>query len=212
MTDACGYLHEAVANLPRFRQENLQEMPGNGIYFLFEVGEKAHGTARIVRVGTHTGQDNLRTRISEHFFRSNKDRSIFRKHIGRCLLAKAGDPFLAQWELDLTSRNAREMHAAEIDRKKLASVEADVTSYMRENFSFAALRFDSKTDRLRNEGLLLSTICRCRECGSSKDWLGRFHPTAQSIRASGLWNVQGLNGAPLSLADARELVGAGTNY
>ncbi|MSP93707.1 MAG: hypothetical protein EXR00_00415 [Alphaproteobacteria bacterium] len=37
----------------------------------------------------------------------NKDRSIFRKHVGRCLLAKSGDPLLAQWEIDLTTKASR---------------------------------------------------------------------------------------------------------
>ena len=38
----------------------------------------------------------------------NKDRSIFRKNIGRAILNKNQDPFLGQWELDLTTRKAKD--------------------------------------------------------------------------------------------------------
>ena len=49
----------------------------------------------------------------QHFVKESKDRSIFRKNIGRALLHKAADPFLAEWELDRTSRAARERHGVE---------------------------------------------------------------------------------------------------
>ena len=68
-----------------------------GALVLFEKSEKAHDVDRIVRIGTHTGQDNLKSRLKEHFINEVKDRSIFRKNIGRCLLRN--DPFLQDWEL-----------------------------------------------------------------------------------------------------------------
>ena len=39
---------------------------------------------RIVRIGTHTGENQLRSRLMQHFVKENKNRSIFRKNIGRC--------------------------------------------------------------------------------------------------------------------------------
>jgi hypothetical protein len=74
--------------------------PLNGIYILFEKGETAHDTNRIVRVGTYPGDKQLRSR--QHFLVENKDRSIFRKNIGRALLRRGQDPFLPLWELDRT--------------------------------------------------------------------------------------------------------------
>ena len=142
MTDACQHLHDRLSRLPRLKREDLAKVPKNGIYVLFENGEQAHGRERIVRVGTHRGQNNLPGRIREHLYKTNKDRSIFRKHVGRCLLAKAGDPFLAQWEIDLTTKASRTLNEGKIDKAQLQKVEADVTRYMVENFSFAVLRFD----------------------------------------------------------------------
>jgi hypothetical protein len=209
MTDACQYLHDMLSRLPRLKREDLAKVPKNGIYVLFENGEQAHGGERIVRVGTHRGQNNLPGRIREHLFKTNKDRSIFRKHVGRCLLAKAGDPFLAQWEIDLTTKASRTLNEGKVEKARLQEVEADVTRYMVEKFSFAVLRFDSEADRRDYEECLLSTIYQCSDCGPSTTWLGKFHPTSEVIRTCGLWNVQSLAGKVLSLDETKRLVEAG---
>lgn len=186
MTEACRYLHEQLSHLPRLRREDLARLPKNGIYVLFENGENAHGNDRIVRVGTHRGQNNLVPRIREHLYTPNKDRSIFRKHVGRCLLAKAADPFLAQWEIDLTTKASRLLNEGKINRARLQAAEVEVTRYMIENFSFVALRLDNEADRIRCEERLLSTIYQCPDCGPSDRWLGKWHPRADIIRTRGL--------------------------
>jgi hypothetical protein len=210
MTHACQYIHDTVSRLPRLRRDDVTKVPTNGIYMLFQKGEVGHGVERIVRVGTHRGQNNLAPRIREYLYTPNKDRSIFRKHVGRCLLARAGDPFLAQWEIDLTTKASREMHAHKVDRVRLHEVEAEVTQYMVENFSFAVLRVDTQAERLRSEECLLSTIFDCRDCGPSETWLGKFHPTSAIIRGSGLWNVQSLRGHVLPLREAQCLINSCT--
>ena len=80
------------------------EIPGT---IQFERGEECHAGNRIVRVGTHTGDGQLRSRMLQHFVNENKDRSIFRKNIGRALLNRDGDPYLSEWEHDRTSRADR---------------------------------------------------------------------------------------------------------
>jgi len=209
MTDACQYLHESLSRLPRLKREGLSQVPKNGIYVLFENGEQGHGGERIVRVGTHRGQNNLPGRIREHLYKTNKDRSIFRKHVGRCLLAKADDPFLTQWEIDLTSKESRIAHEHKVDKVRLQQVESDVTRYMVENFSFAVLRFDTEEDRRHYEECLLSTIFQCPDCGPSGTWLGRHHPKSEILKSCGLWNVQSLAGKVLSRDEAEHIVQAG---
>ena len=109
MSEKCKQLHQWFNNLERFSFPfDKRKIPRNGIYILFEKGETALGMDRIVRIGTHTGENKLRSRLKEHFINENKDRSVFRKNIGRALLNRVKDPFLAQWEIDLTSRGARE--------------------------------------------------------------------------------------------------------
>jgi hypothetical protein len=210
MTDACQYLHDTLSCLPRLRREDLAQVPDNGIYVLFEKGEEGHGVERIVRIGTHTGQNNLALRIREHLYTPNKDRSIFRKHVGRCLLARLCDSFLAQWQIDLTSKASRAINGDKVNKARLKEVEDEVTRYMTENFSFSVLRFDTPPERLRYEERLLSTIFHCPDCAPSETWLGKSHPTSAVMRGCGLWNMQGLRGPVLSLAEAQRVIELGT--
>src|SRR5262245_51438780 len=111
MSVLCSNLHELARRGTVFSFPfDRGDIPPHGIYALFEAGEEAHGGGRIVRVGTHTGDRQLRSRLTQHFEKENKDRSIFRKNIGRALLIRDGDPYLAEWEIDRTSRAAREQH------------------------------------------------------------------------------------------------------
>src|SRR3989339_2165350 len=123
---------------------NEQEIPENGIYILFEKGEFAHSTNRIVRIGTHTGNNQLRSRLFQHFLNENKDRSIFRKNIGRALLNKRKDRFLEQWEIDLTTKNAKEQYSTSADFIKQKETEKKVTKYIQDNFSFVVFHIDNK--------------------------------------------------------------------
>ena len=93
----CPHLHTLFNKLPHHHFPfDAKKIPLNGIYILFEFGEIAHDTNRIVRIGTHNGDGNLPSRLKSHFIKENKDRSIFRKNIGRALLNKSNDPFLEQ--------------------------------------------------------------------------------------------------------------------
>jgi len=171
-------------------------IPLNAIYVLFEQGEVAHGAKRIVRVGTPTGTGQLRSRLRQHFLVENKDRSIFRKNIGRALLNRDHDPFLPTWDLDRTSRLARETHI--IDLARQSAIEALVSKYIQEHFTFIALRVDNKTQRLGLESKMISTVSLCEECQPSTKWLGLCSPK-DKIRTSGLWLVNELYKEPLSI-------------
>jgi hypothetical protein len=194
----CEELHTLLGGLPRVAfQFAPSSLPKNGIYILFERGETGHGCDRIVRVGTHTGQDQLRSRLKQHFLVENKDRSIFRKNIGRALLAKANDPFAPQWEYDLTSIAGRAAHAHLVDAARKRLVEAQVSAYIQANFSFAVLPIAEKIDRLQLESRLISTVSACEKCHPSPSWLGNHSPKVK-IRSSGLWLVNELYKAPLT--------------
>lgn len=198
MSEICAELHQCLNELPHliFPFDD-KKIPKNGIYVLFEEGEKAHETNRIVRVGTHTGQDQLRSRLKQHFYKESKDRSIFRKNIGRAMLNRDNDPFLALWELDLMTRDARNLHEKEIDKKYLLKIERQVTEYMQSHFSFVVFEVLEKENRLRLESRLISTVSLCPSCRPSQDWLGKFSPKVK-IRDSGLWIVNELNKQPFS--------------
>ena len=201
MTSRCGALHEILDEAHRFRYPlSLSNAPPNGLYILFEEGEVGHGRNRIVRVGTHIGSNRLRKRLDDHFVKESKDRSIFRKNIGRAILAQAHDPFLNQWENDRTTRAARQEPLHPSDAHKLQEIESLVSSVLRHRFSFVLIRAEDKETRLRWESQIIATVSHCQECAPSPHWLGNHSPV-EKIRESGLWLVNGLYGEPLGIED-----------
>ena len=205
MSKNCHTIHQWFGGMKKHSFPfNEQEIPPNGIYILFEKGEFAHSTNRIVRIGTHTGNNQLRSRLFQHFLNENKDRSIFRKNIGRALLNKDKDTFLKQWEIDLTTKNAKNLHSNSVDFIKQKETEKRVTKDIQDNFSFVVFQIDSKDKRLEIESKIISTVSLCEECKSSENWLGNTSPK-EKIGKSGLWLVNELWKTPLSNEDMIEL-------
>ena len=198
MSELCSELHSLFNGLDRYRFPFSKEnIPLNGIYILFESTEKAHDADRIVRVGTHTGGNQLRSRLKQHFIDQNKDRSIFRKNIGRALLNKAKNPFLDKWELDLTTREAKLKYAHMINFDEQAKIENQVSQYIQENLSFVAFEMNNKEERLLWESRIISTVSLCSVCKPSSKWLGKFS-TKEKIKESGLWLVNELYKKPIN--------------
>lgn len=205
MSQQCQTIHEWFKSVKRHSFPfNKEEIPENGIYILFEKGEFGHSGDRIVRIGTHTGKNQLRSRLYQHFENENKDRSIFRKNIGRALLKKDTDPFLEQWNIDLTTKKAKELHADSIDTLKLNETEKRVTNYITNNFSFVVFEVNNKTERLELESKIISTVSLCNECKPSIHWLG-LDSSKEKIRQSGLWLVNELWKTPLSDEDMKQI-------
>jgi len=205
MSKICAELHVIFNKLKRFEFPfEVRKIPGNGIYVLFESGEKAHGVDRIVRVGTHTGENQLSSRLKQHFINENKDRSIFRKNIGRAMLNREDDPFLKQWNWDLTTRKAKDKYGHLVDRDKQEDVEKKVSAYIQGHFSFAVFEVVEKSVRLNLESKVISTISWCYECRPSDKWVG-LHSPKEKIRQSGLWLVNELYKESLSVEEFGEL-------
>lgn len=196
MSSECCLLHEAMNELTRHSFPFEQSViPLNGIYVLFQKGERGHDRDRIVRVGTHTGENQLRSRLKQHFLNENKDRSIFRKNIGRAILNRSNDPFLKFWKLDLTTRKAKEKYSSVIDFEYQKKIEAKVSQYIQENFSFCVFEINIKEERLSVESKIISTVSLCDQCQPSDAWLGSSSPKEKIVK-SGLWLVNELYKIP----------------
>ena len=196
--ETCSTLHRLCCSAKRHRFPFVEEeVPRNGIYVLFEKGEYGHQADRIVRIGSHTGKDQLRSRIRQHFLIENKDKSIFRKNIGRAILNQDDDPFLEQWEYCLTSRKNKSLYAHLVDFEKQKIVEKKVSQYIRKSFTFSCIKIEDKNIRLMLEAKMISTVSWCKVCRPSKHWLGQFSPK-EKIRKSGLWLVNHLYRSPLN--------------
>ena len=205
MSALCARLHEIVRNGSIFSfGDDLKAIPKNGIYIMFEKNEFAHGGNRIVRIGTHTGEGQLPSRIFQHFENENKNRSIFRKNIGRCILNREQSDYLPVWDLDTTSRKGKERSIALVDEKFETAIEKRITRYVQENLTFSILEIPSKNNRLFLEARLIGTVSGCDECSPSKSWLGNFS-TKEKIRKSGLWQVNELHSPPISEKDLESL-------
>lgn len=193
MNDICNNIHQLVdKKLKRhFFPYDETKIPLNGIYILFEKGEKGHSVDRIVRIGTHNGINQLRGRLKQHFLIENKDRSIFRKNIGRCILNKNNDQYLKIWEEDLTSKESKLTNQNNTNPEYQRLIEQEVSKFIQDNFSFCVIEINSKEERLEIESKLISTVSLCDECKQSKNWFGNYSPV-DKIRQSGLWQVQGL--------------------
>lgn len=207
MSELCVKLHEIIHKGKLFDFcTGYESIPKNGIYIMFEKGETAHGGDRIVRIGSHTGNDQLRSRIFQHFENENKNRSIFRKNIGRCFLNKINRSYLPIWELDTTSKKNKEQYSQLIEKKFEIDLERQISEYIQMKISFCVLDIPSKQDRLCFEAKLIGTVSGCSECIPSENWLGRYSPK-DKIKGSGLWQViklysQTLNEEELSFISA----------
>jgi len=201
----CLELHNLFNSLPRFSFPfDESKIPDNGIYILFQKGEFSHNLERIVRIGTHTGEKQLLSRLKQHFLRENKDRSIFRKNIGRALLNKYQDSFLEKWEVDLTTKASKSKFLNFINMEKQKKIEKQVSDFIRTNFSFAIMEINDKFKRLEIESKIISTLSLCDECKPSNSWLGLFSPK-EKIRESGLWLVNELYKNPIDESDLAEI-------
>ncbi len=176
-------------------------IPVNGVYFMFETGETGHEGERIVRIGSHTGDGNLAARLREHITQ-NKDRSIFRKNIGRALLSRDHDPFLEAWNLDMTKRIDRDRYEHLVDPAKQGKVEQAVSDYIEKHVSVSVVAAPSRDIALKLECLCIATVSLCASCSPSPGWFGNSSPKPK-IRESGLWQEQHLCGQPLTVEDLR---------
>ena len=229
MFESCKWLHLQLEQLPLIKYPfNPKDLPENGIYFFYEEGETwGHGgyEPRIVRVGT-SKEGNLRKRLAEHFLLNEgkmnfdaskpapRERSIFRKNIGRALLNQRKDPYLKIWELDFTSHRAREKYAYMRDIAKEKALEIEITSLLRSKFSFKVIELKGQAERMGKTGLeslLIGTLARCPLCQPSKNWLGNYSPK-QKISGGKLWLVQHLKADPINVGDKAEIIKAINSY
>ncbi len=207
MNRKCEILHKWFNSMRRFTfpfEQDLGSIPKNGIYVLFENGEKCFDSDRVVRIGTHTGDNQLKSRLKQHFMNENKDRSIFRKNIGRCIINIEQNPYESIWEIDFTTKKNKTEYGHLRDEVFQSEIENKISKHIQENLSFVIIEINDKIERLNMESKLISTISMCEMCAPSENWLGH-NSTKSKIRKSGLWQVNELYKEMLSQNDMDRL-------
>lgn len=156
-------------------------------------------------VGSHTRENGLRSRLEEHFIIENKDRSIIRKNIGRCILSKRHDPYARMWEICMIPRDNREEYGHLFNEEYQQSIEEEVSRYMKENLSFSVIEADNKYKRNELKNKLAAAIYQCDECRPSSNWLGLSSPK-EIIKESGLWQEKGLFGEVVGIWEFEDII------
>jgi len=124
-----------------------------------------------------------------------KDRSIFRKNIGRALLKKKNSEYLTIGEYDFTTNKEQQKHRHERDTAFEYATEEEITNILRKKFSFRFIEIDDQELRMGKKGLegrLIGTLSHCSRCQPSSHWLGHHSPKMR-IQESGLLLIQHLN-------------------
>ncbi|GAB6155999.1 hypothetical protein JCM17380_47510 [Desulfosporosinus burensis] len=197
-TNLCKAVHLLFNRMPRMDYQMIAKIPfEDGIYIMFETGQKHGELDRIVRVGTHTAEGRLKARLKDHFISQNKDGSIFRKNVGKALLSKSNDPYLDLWTLDMSNKKNT---ATTIDKAKEAEIENAVSDYLHNNISFVCFPINNKEARLRIEEALISLLNCSDNFHPDDNWLGKYSPVDR-ISRSGLWLTQGLDAEPLTIEE-----------
>lgn len=200
-------LHKLFNNQKRYSfpfSQHRKEIPNNGIYIIFEQGEKYQNFDRIVRIGTHTGNNQLYSRLKEHFIKKNKNRSIFRKNIGRCILNMEHKSYLRIWNLDTTSAEKSNANSNWVDIEFEKQLEERISNYIQERLSFCIIKVNTKEERLYWESKIASTLAQADDIVPSPERLGNYSPI-EKIRESGLWQVNGLEGEIITEEELHKL-------
>jgi len=206
----CKKLHKILERCKTFKHPiDWKNLPNNGVYFFYEKGETwghGGGKSRIVRVGTHR-EGNFISRMKSHYIDDKiierihrnsacpKDRSIFRKNIGRAILAKTKSDYLPVWEVDFQTPKNRLRYGDKRNIELEKNLEHRINQMLKEKFNFKVVPTGMHEAIIGGKGLearLIGTLSHCKSCRPSNKWLGRYSPK-EKIRSSGLWLEQHLD-------------------
>lgn len=186
MSKECEQLHRILGKGKKYNFAfNDARLNKSGLYVFYQIDEFGHGGDRIVRIGQTS--KSLCKRLSQHFY-GNKDKSIFRKSIGRVILQFEKDR-LKEWN----EKGTRD-----------ADAEAAVSYFLKDNFYFKAIVVEDKKLRDELEKKMIATVSQCNQCKPSVSWFGNISPIAK-IRKSGLWQVESFAGNILNQNDLSEI-------
>jgi hypothetical protein len=181
-------IHDLLAQLPRFSAAfSALDLPKNGVYVFYEVGETFEDRDRIVRIGTHVGAGRLAKRLKLHYA-GRARRSVFRRNVGNALV-RAG-------LVEGISSNAAPFGSDQFGTE----LEKAISTRFAVTFTFSVVRIDEMSDRLRLEAGLIASLSSETAVPPSSNWLGH-HSTVAAVRAYGLWNKNHVGGIPLSVTD-----------
>ncbi|MEG0856616.1 MAG: hypothetical protein RSG52_09050 [Terrisporobacter sp.] len=199
-------LHILFNSMNKYSFGNLDDIPfTNGVYIILDKKEKYEGMSRIVRVGTHSGENRLIVRLKKHFKEGAKDESVLRKNIGKAILDYNNLDYITIWSINFNDkRNEKKYsHLRNIEYEK--NLEKMITYYMKERFEFVCFEIFEEEARNRLVEGILSTLAIDENFVCSEIWLGNYSPV-ETIRNGGVWVNEELNKEKLNDREIREII------
>ena len=195
-------IHKIFNEAKRYSYPLRDEIPNNGLFVLFEKGEKFHDKDRIVYVGSNIKENRIPKMMDYIYQSGNRDNTSFRKNIGRSLLEKDYKSYNKKFNVHPTNKikTLWNMDIKEFDdefdenskeNKEIQNIEEMVSKYIQDNFSFSIIEVDDKLKRLQLKNKIISSLSLSDESKPNEDWLGYDSPR-EKIRKSGLWLEQHL--------------------
>jgi len=143
---------------------------------------------------------SLVRRLRQHYS-GQKNGSVFRRFLGGALIRSQNPdspclmpaPGRGHWEL-------QDADTCDLCRP----VETQVSSVLRNNFTFRCVEVGDREEHNRLEDRLIATVSFCAECTPSPTWLGRF-AYSSAVRDCGMWNSQSVGGMQLSSDELKRL-------
>jgi hypothetical protein len=183
-----------------FSTNKKSKIPKNGLFVLFEKGEKFRNMDRIVYVGSNIKKDRLNKMLDYIFKEGNRENTSFRRNIGRSLLNK-GDKKLFKkfnidynpkfinklmniWDMDIKEFN-KEYDIDSPENKEMEKIEEMVSEFIQDNFSFSLIEIEDKLKRSHLKSKIISTLS-LSENAPSNEWIGNYSPR-KKIRDSALF-------------------------
>lgn len=193
----CADLHQLLHGTQCHRfPPPFSDLPLNGVYFIFERGQRAHdGVKRIVRIGSHRGWNNLAPRLWQHI--TPHGRSSFRWDVGAAIL-EAQLPGFEHVPEDVWAhcdRVARKSPHEDQWVEPLDQFETQLSAFIAEQFTFSAIGTVNPTEALELEKACIGIVAGCDHCQAAA------MPHLRPRKGRHLWNSQHVGRGESSLTE-----------
>jgi len=193
-------IHKLFNDTKRHTYPFPEKIQKNGLFVLFEKGEKFQDEDRIVYVGSNNKENRIPKMLKYIFKDGNRDNTSFRKNIGKSLLEKEDSKYIKKfkvhptakikklWDMDIKRFDEEYLEDSK-ENEEIENVEEMVSDYIQNNFSISIIEIDNKIKRLHLKSKIISSLSLADEFKPSDNWLGYDSPR-EKIRKSGLWLEQ----------------------
>lgn len=177
-------LHKLFNSMPRYNAESLEYVSvSNGIYILFQQGEKYGLIDRIVGVGIDYQGETLKTQLQKELIAGDKNFSPLRFQLGESMLNHCKSLYLAKWE------NKGYNNKFDKNRSEEKIMEEKISSFIKNEISFIYFAVDNKEKKIQLRNKIINTLYHDKFFIDLNKNPG-YYCTSENIRKSEIWNIE----------------------